>query len=151
MEDVTRTLEFKNNHFTEMCCGTEAGSYLRLIDSCITQLKARGPSRTCNESKEEVRLPCRATQGSGEVTLAILHGTVSPECHLDCVGARDSTGMNCRAVIPPRFLHGVVSLHVHVHEYLAHMTCQALGPHSRPMQSYDGPTGWGLLMSEVPL
>ena len=42
-----------NNHFTEMCCGTEAGSYLRLIDSCITQLKAQGPSRTCNESKEE--------------------------------------------------------------------------------------------------
>ena len=38
---------------SEMCCGTEAGSYLRLIDSCITQLKAQGPSRTCNESKEE--------------------------------------------------------------------------------------------------
>ena len=31
----------------------EAGSYLRLIDSCMTQLKAQGPSRTCNESKEE--------------------------------------------------------------------------------------------------
>jgi len=31
----------------------EAGSYLRLIDSCITQSKAQGPSRTCNESKEE--------------------------------------------------------------------------------------------------
>ena len=30
-----------------------AGSYLRLIDFCITQLKAQGPSRTCNESKEE--------------------------------------------------------------------------------------------------
>ena len=29
------------------------GSYLRLIDSCITQRKAQGPSRTCNESKEE--------------------------------------------------------------------------------------------------
>ena len=26
---------------------------LRLIDSCITQLKAQGPCRTCNESKEE--------------------------------------------------------------------------------------------------
>ena len=26
---------------------------LRLIDSCITQLKAQRPSRTCNESKEE--------------------------------------------------------------------------------------------------
>ena len=32
---------------------TEAGSYLRLIDFCITELKAQGPSRTCNESKEE--------------------------------------------------------------------------------------------------
>ena len=29
------------------------GSYLRRIDPCITQLKAQGPSRTCNESKEE--------------------------------------------------------------------------------------------------
>ena len=29
------------------------GSYLRLIDSCITQLKARGASRTCKESTEE--------------------------------------------------------------------------------------------------
>ena len=37
----------------KMCSGSEAGSYLRLIDSCITQLKAQGPSRTCNESKEE--------------------------------------------------------------------------------------------------
>ena len=38
---------------TEMGCGTEAGSYLRRIDSCVTRLKAQGPSRTCNESKEE--------------------------------------------------------------------------------------------------
>jgi len=36
-----------------MCIGPEVGSYLRLIDVCITQLKAQGPSRTCNESKEE--------------------------------------------------------------------------------------------------
>jgi len=36
-----------------MCCGTEAGSHLRLIDCCITQLTAQGPSRTCNENKEE--------------------------------------------------------------------------------------------------
>ena len=50
----SRTYRFKNNHFTKMCCGTEAGSYLRRIDFCITQLKAQGPSRTCNESKEEV-------------------------------------------------------------------------------------------------
>ena len=37
----------------EVFPGSEAGSYLRLIDSCTTQLKAQGPSRTCNESKEE--------------------------------------------------------------------------------------------------
>ena len=36
-----------------MCCGTEVSSYLRRIDSCITQLKAQGPSRTCNENEEE--------------------------------------------------------------------------------------------------
>ena len=38
---------------SEMCSGSEAGSYLRLVDSCITQLEAQGPSRTCNASKEE--------------------------------------------------------------------------------------------------
>jgi len=38
---------------TEMCSGSEAGSYWRLVDSCITQLKVQGPSRTCNESKED--------------------------------------------------------------------------------------------------
>ena len=38
---------------TEMCSGSETGSYVRLIDSCITQLQEQGPSRTCNGSKEE--------------------------------------------------------------------------------------------------
>ena len=33
--------------------GSEAGSCLRLIDSCITQLKAQEPPRTCNENNEE--------------------------------------------------------------------------------------------------
>ena len=36
---------------------THAHSYLRLIDSCITQLKAQGSCRTCNESKEEEARP----------------------------------------------------------------------------------------------
>ena len=36
-----------------LCVVTEEGSCLRLIDFCITQLRAQGPSRTCNESKEE--------------------------------------------------------------------------------------------------
>jgi len=30
--------EFKNNYFTEMCSCSEAGSYLRLMEFCITQL-----------------------------------------------------------------------------------------------------------------
>ena len=30
--------QFKNNRFAEMCSGSEAGSYLRLIDFCISQL-----------------------------------------------------------------------------------------------------------------
>ena len=33
--------------------GTARTADLRLIDSCITQLKAQRPSRTCNASKEE--------------------------------------------------------------------------------------------------
>ena len=37
----------------EFCVGgSEEGSYFRLIDSCITELKAQGPARTCNESEE---------------------------------------------------------------------------------------------------
>ena len=32
---------------------TVSDAYLRLIDSCITQLKSQGPSGTCNASKEE--------------------------------------------------------------------------------------------------
>ena len=58
----------KNNHFTDMCSVSEAGSYLRLIDSCITQLEAQAPYRACNESQEEEeKLPaaharsCRGT------------------------------------------------------------------------------------------
>jgi len=33
----------------------EAGSYLRLIDSCVTQLKAQGSSRTWNETRVKKR------------------------------------------------------------------------------------------------
>ena len=45
--------QFRNNHFTKLCGGSEAGSYLRLKDSGINQLKTQGPCRTCKESKEE--------------------------------------------------------------------------------------------------
>ena len=44
LEHKTATLRdqlavpFAQVNFTEMCSGSEAGSYLRLIDLCITQL-----------------------------------------------------------------------------------------------------------------
>ena len=44
-----------------------AGSYLRLIYACITQLKAHGPSRTCNESKAEEDLDDVAGEAVGLV------------------------------------------------------------------------------------
>jgi len=57
-------------------------AYLRLIDSCITQLKAQGPSRTCNESKEEEEEEGLAVSGDTppcKVTPVILHGVVSSD------------------------------------------------------------------------
>ena len=44
-----------------------SSSYLRLIDSCITQLKAQGPARTCNESKAEEEVTDAA------LSVALLH------------------------------------------------------------------------------
>ena len=41
------------NPVDDVCSGSEAGSHLRLMDSCSTQFEAQGPFRTCNESKEE--------------------------------------------------------------------------------------------------
>ena len=31
-------LDLENNYLAELCSGSEAGSYLRFIDICITQL-----------------------------------------------------------------------------------------------------------------
>ena len=45
-------LSIKEQPLTELCSGSEAGAYLRLIDPCITQLKAQG-SETCNLNREE--------------------------------------------------------------------------------------------------
>jgi len=39
--------------------------HLRLIDLCITRLEAQGPSRTCNESKEEEEDSLAALQRLG--------------------------------------------------------------------------------------
>ena len=36
-----------------MCSGSAAGSYVRLIDSFVTQMRAQGPSRTCDKSTQD--------------------------------------------------------------------------------------------------
>ena len=53
--DMKKSLSAGRLRASSQSCtqGTDADSYLRLIDSCITQRKAQGPFRTCNESKEE--------------------------------------------------------------------------------------------------
>ena len=62
----------KNNHFTEMCCGTEAGSYLRLIDSCITQLKAQRPlgpvTRVKKKKKSRPQCSSRSAPAPASIT-----------------------------------------------------------------------------------
>ena len=60
-----------------MCSGSEAGSYLRLIDSCITQFKAQGPSRTCTESKEE-KLQDAHGVARGRITSKLRDSPASP-------------------------------------------------------------------------
>jgi len=54
----------------------EVGSYLRLIDYYVTQLKAQGPSRTCNESKEDEEVGYR---GEFDVSNVLQERRVLPE------------------------------------------------------------------------
>jgi len=51
---------------------------LMLIDSCITQLKAQGPARTCNKSKEEAEGDDDATKRMFEKVLLLLFITLKP-------------------------------------------------------------------------
>ena len=69
-----RDTEMCSTFSPEVCSGSEAGSYLRLTDSCITQRKAQGPSRTCNESKEEEAAisPAAAARGGDAFNALIL-------------------------------------------------------------------------------
>jgi len=61
MFTCTRFNLFENNHFTEMCSGSEAGSYLRLID--FVSLNSRLES---NKEEEDVHLhPFQSIQLSG--------------------------------------------------------------------------------------
>jgi len=63
---------------------------LRLMDSCITQLKAQGPSRTCNESKEEGwGSDLRLIDFVYHSTLGVVAGVAGWDEGV-CVGCRDA-------------------------------------------------------------
>ena len=47
--------QFFELYKTELCSGSETGSYLRLAYCCM----ARGPSWICNESEEEEEAGCK--------------------------------------------------------------------------------------------
>jgi len=59
---------------------SRTGSYLRPIDSCITQLKAQGPSRTCNESKEEEE---KTMQPHGRLRRSVENPTAGHPCQAE--------------------------------------------------------------------
>ena len=71
----------ENTYFTEMCSGSEAGSYLRLIDLCITQLDLVGVDGA--RAQDRARAPpegrgrVRADRG-GEVLRLEAHPVVLP-------------------------------------------------------------------------
>jgi len=73
--DLTGTdLEFKNNYFTEMCSGSEAGSYLRLIDF-VYHWGLRGLRRggAATLARTPPRAPSRPPRGSTSQVQILSH------------------------------------------------------------------------------
>ena len=91
--------QFKNNYFAEICSGFEVGSYLRLIDSCVTQLKAQGPSRTCNECKEEEELTTDPLIADATDDGRDIRQGAAERSHSEHPGYRPHT--TCRPPLPP--------------------------------------------------
>ena len=50
-------------YHTEMCNGSEAGSYLKRTDPCITQLKAQGPRVRAERASNVSELPQLPVEG----------------------------------------------------------------------------------------
>ena len=100
-------LRFKSAACSLLRPSEPSNSYMRLIDSCITQVKARGPSRTCDESEEEekIRTPdpgsrrgamTRSTSSRAQPSFAAtLSRSGLKECNIECVDGREvSRGEN---------------------------------------------------------
>ena len=64
------------------------GSYLRLIDSCITQVKAQGASRTYNEGEKEEEEKVSPQEATPE----------PPGAALSLLDLRTTAAQKCEAV-----------------------------------------------------
>ena len=74
--------------------GSETGTYLRLMDSCITQLEAHGLSRTCDESqeeKEEVHFTHDSVQGSKILSLCAIQRLKRPKIRASAIFWKSSS------------------------------------------------------------
>jgi len=75
-----------------------AYSHLRLIYSCITQLKAQGPSRTCNESKEkEEALPTVGSYALSIIHYGLFTKRLCSQLFIHEVYSRSAFVVSCRA------------------------------------------------------
>ena len=99
--ELQKALElFVRGSYQDMCSGSEAGSYLRLIDSCITQLTVQRPSRTCNESKEEDTLRFRVAAGRSVVAVSRYFWRYNPVCKVTPVILHGDLGHPTRVGSP---------------------------------------------------
>ena len=91
-----KALNLRTTTSQKCVVATEEGSYLRLIDSCITQLKAQGPSRTCNESKEDEE----EVVGSGFRCEDRVQDDPASGHDLDCIRGNGYQGRTLRTLCP---------------------------------------------------
>ena len=164
MESVCASVE-RSSPDRDLSCGTEAGSYLRLIDSCITQIKAQGPSRTYNESKEEeASLSARASSAAapiatcsakkeGKQVKQLLHQPLSAAAPTATCSTRAGIQLQTRTV--KQLLHQPLSVKPMLHQLLAvnpprmqahpprctlrNRCCRTIRPRPLPVQRAEAP------------
>ena len=86
---MVRTCSTSPHHLTCVVF-SDAGLYLRRIYSCITQLQAQGPSRTCKKGIEEDETKC-SKEEQQQKRMQVRNTSIVRAClhHLTCVGCVD--------------------------------------------------------------
>jgi hypothetical protein len=67
--------QFENNYFTEMCSGSEAGSYFRLIDFVFhSTLGLRAKKKRELDRQDQMLTPTSSSSSSSSLSLQVLEG-----------------------------------------------------------------------------